>query len=222
MRVFAKLFLMAAVLTASLALCAQEHQPYSGPGQQRPADPNLLARLAFDSGGLQSPGSQHICLAVDRDGSYRMMRINAGLRMVGTLNLDPAKPDQDTARKLLNPTERLEGTMSQKQLLQFKTLLGSPDLRPLSGNHFALIRQSAETFTAEIPVVDKQASDGTLHVHLLNADGQSPFPEPARKIVDWLNRFEPTNANRSANLEFRNVCPTGGLQFVQPVASSAP
>jgi hypothetical protein len=43
-----------------------------------------------------------------------------------------------------------------------------------------------------------------------------------RKIVDWMNGFEPGNAKRSANMEFRDVCPSGGLQFVQPVASSLP
>jgi hypothetical protein len=223
MCLLAKFVLITAVVTGSLALCGQEPQRYSGPEHQRLSEPNWLAQLAFDSGGLQSPGSQHICLAVDQDGSYRMLRRNAGLQMIGTPNLDPAKPsDQDTLRKLLDPIERFQGTLSQEELLQLKTLLRSSDLRPLLGNHFALIRQSAETFTAEIPISDKQVSDGTLHVHLLNADGQSPFPPPVRKIVDWLNRFEPTNAKRSANLEFRDVCPSGGLQLVQPVALNAP
>ena len=216
MRLYTKCFLMTAVLTIPLILSGQEHQ--------RVSDPNLLARLAFDSGGLQSPGSQHTCLAVDRDGNYRMMRINAGVRMVRTPNLDPAGPTNtnEVIRTPPDPTERLQGTLSAEQLVQLQTLLGSSDLQPLSGNHFALIRQSAQTFSAEIPVAGKQVSDDGLHLHLLNADGQSPFPAPVRKIVDWLSRFEPKNAKPAADLEFRDVCPGGGLQLVQPVASSAP
>jgi hypothetical protein len=219
MRLYAKCFLMAAVLITSLALCAQE--------QQHSTAPTLLVRLAFDPGGWLSPGSQHICLAVDRDGSYRMMRINTGLRMIQTLNLESTQPivvieDNATTRRLLDPIERLEGTMPPEQLQQLKTLVGASDLKPLSGNHFALIRQSAETFTAEIPALDKQANDRTLLVHLLDADGESPFPEPARKIVDWLNHFEPKNAKTAADLEFGDVCPGGGLQLVQPAALSMP
>jgi hypothetical protein len=198
MRLYAKCFLMTAVLVAPLMLYGQEHFHFS--------DPNLLARFSFNSGAPGLLGGGHICIAVNRDGSYRMMRTNEPLRMVRTPNLDS--------------TEHLEGTLSQEQLLQFETLVQSSDLRPLSGLHVALIRQSAETFTAEIPVLGKQASDGTLHVHLINADGENPFPAPVRKIVGWLNRFEPTDAKRSADLEFREVCPSGGLQLVQPVASN--
>lgn len=214
MRLFAKCFFMAAVLITTLALCGQEQQRFSAP--------NLLARLSFDSGGLLSPGSQHMCLAVDRDGGYRMMRMNVGLRMIGILDSEPTEPtvimeDNGKTRRPLDPTERLEGTLSPEQLQQLKALVGSSDLKPLAGNHVALIRQSAETFTAEIPALDKQVSDGSLRVHLLNADGQSPFPAPVRKIVDWLNRFEPTNAKRSADLESREVCPGGGFQLIQPV-----
>lgn len=218
MRLYAKCFLMTAVLAVPLMLCAQQDFRFS--------DPNLLARLSFDSGGSGFLGNGRICLAVDRDGSFRMMRTNAGLRMIRTL--DPAEITKEdsrtiqTIRTLLDPTQRMEGTMPQEQLLQFEKLVGSSDLRPLAGNHFALIRQSAETFTAEIPVLDKQVSYGTLHVHILNADGQNPFPSPVRKLVDWLNRFEPLNAVRSADLEFRDVCPSGGLQFVQPLALNVP
>jgi hypothetical protein len=221
MRLYARFFLMAALLAASLALCGQDQQHSSGP--------NLLARLEFDSGGLLSPGSEHVCLAVDRDGSYRMMRINTGLRMIQTLNLEPDQPivviedngTNGTTRRLLDPIERFTGMLPPEQFLQLKTLVGSSDLRPLAGNHVALIRQSAETFTAEIPALDKQVRDGTLHVHLLNADGQSPFPAAARKIVDWLNGFAPKDVKPAADLEFRDACPGGGLQLVQPVAATA-
>jgi hypothetical protein len=200
MRLYAKCFLMTAVLVAPLMLYGQEHFHFS--------DPNLLARFSFNSGAPGLLGGGHICIAVDSDGSFRMMRTNEPLRMVRRPNIDS--------------TERLEGTLSQEQLLQFETLVGSSDLRPLAGIHVALIRESAETFTAEIPVLGKQASDDTLHVHLINADGQNPFPVLVRKIVDWLNQFEPASARRSADLEFQDVCPSIGLQFVQPIASNIP
>jgi hypothetical protein len=219
MRLYAKCFLMTAVLVAPLMLYGQEHFHFS--------DPNLLARFSFNSGALGLMGGGHTCIAVDRDGSFRMMRTSEPLRMVGAMSLEPAPPiviidENGTVRRLPDSTERLEGTLSQEQLLQFETLVQSSDLRPLSGIHAALIRQSAETFTAEIPVLGKQTSDDTLHVHLINADGQNPFPVPVRKIVDWLNQFEPANAEHAANLEFQDVCPSIGLQFVQPVASNIP
>lgn len=217
MRLYAKCFFITAVLSLPVMMYGQEHFHFS--------DANLLARLSFSSGVAQSPGSQHSCLAVDRDGSFRMMRTNEPLRMVGTMTQEPAPPvviiqENGTVRRLPDSTERLEGTLSPEQLLQLKTLVGSSDLQPLAGNHVALIRQSAETFTAEILISDKQVSDRTLRVHLLNADGQGPFPAPVRKLVDWLNGFQPTNAKRSANLEFQDVCPSGGFQLIQPSASS--
>jgi len=207
MHLFAKSCLITAVLTASLSLCGQEQQRFSGP--------NLLARLSFDnSSALQSQRTRHICIAVDRDGSYRMMRGMESLRWIPRLT-------PDWIERL--ETQRLEGTMSQEQLLQFKALLESADFRSLSGNHGGLIRQSAEIFAAEIPVLGKQVSDGTLHVQWLNGDGESPFPPPVNKIVDWLNRFEPVNAKPLVNLEFQDVCPSVGLQLLQPtVASNMP
>jgi hypothetical protein len=221
MGLYAKFFCTAAVLTISLALFGQEQQHF--------ADPALLARLSFNS-GVPFQGSQ-ICLAVNQDGSYRMIRINTGLRMIQTLNLDPAQRiviiedngTNGTTRRLLDPTERFEGMVPPEQLQELQTLVRSSDLRPLAGNHVALIRHSAETFTAEIPIVDKQGRDGTLHLHVLNADGRSPFAAPVRKLVDWLDRFEPTNARRSADLEFQDVCPSVGFQWLQPsVATNAP
>jgi hypothetical protein len=219
MRLYAKWFLMTTVLVAPLMLYGQEHFHLS--------DPNLLARFSFNSGAPGLMGGGHTCIAVDRDGSFRMMRTNENLRMIGTLNLEATSPivileENGRIRRLPDSTERLEGTLSREQLLQFETLVRSSDLRPLVGNHFALVRQSAETFTAEIPISDKQASDGTLHVHLINADGQNPFPVPVRKIVDWLNQFEPANAKHATDLEFQDVCPSIGLQFIQPIASNIP
>jgi hypothetical protein len=201
MRLSVKACWMTAVLTASLALYGQEHFHFS--------DPNLLAKLSFDSSGAVSmEGLQHVCIAVSRDGTYRLMRSPI-----------PGMLSSDSARL----TQRVQGTMSGEQLQRLKTLLDSSDLRSLSGNHSGIIRQSAETFAAEIPIADKRVSDGTLHVRWLNADGKNPFPLPLNKIVDWLNDFEPVNAKPLADLEFQDVCPSVGLQRLQPsVASNVP
>ncbi len=194
MRLPTKACVMTAVLTASLTQYGQEPQRFS--------DPNLLAKLSFDSSGVVlSRGIQHICMAVSRDGTFRMMR-----------RPDPARL-----------TERIQGAMSGEQLEQLKALLDSSDLRSFSGNHSGIIRQSAETFAVEIPIPDKQVSDGALHIQWVNGDGKSPFPPPVNKIFDWLNHFEPVNAKPLANLEFQDVCPSVGLQRLQPsVASNAP
>jgi hypothetical protein len=208
MRLYAKCFLMAALLTASLALCGQEHQ--------RSSAPNLLARLSFDnSGALQSQESRYICLAVDRDGSYRMMRASGSFRMIPS-----QEPDWIHH---LDGTQRLKGTMSQEQFQQFQTLLGSSDLRSLSGNHGGIVRQSAQIFTAEIPSLGAEVSDSTLRIQWLNGDGANPFPAPVRKMIDWMNHFEPKNAKPAADLEFQNVCPSVGFQLLQPsIASNVP
>ncbi len=193
MHFYTKMCLLAAVLATSLSLYGQEHYHFS--------DPDLLARLSFDNNALQTHGTQHICIEVSKDGSYRMVRRLA----------DPS------------PMQRLEGTLSQQQVQKLEKLVGASDLKSLSRNHPGVIRQSAETFAAEIPVLDKQVSDGTLHLQWLNADGQNPFPAPVSRIVDWLNHFEPENAKPVASLEFQDVCPSMGLQLLQPsMAANAP
>jgi hypothetical protein len=68
MQPYAKSFLTAAVLLVPVGLWAQEvyHSP----------DPDLLARLSYDSSAVvQGEGVRHICVAVSRDGDYRIVRI---------------------------------------------------------------------------------------------------------------------------------------------------
>jgi hypothetical protein len=194
MHLFSKLCLIAALLAVSLKLYCQERYHSS--------DPDLLARLSLDnSGALQTGGTLHICITVLKDGSYQMVR-----------RLAPP-----------GPMQRLEGTLSHEQLQQLQKLVGSSDLRSVSGNHGGLIRQSAESFAAEIPFLGNQAGDDTLHLQWLNADGNSPFPPPVSKVAGWLSSFEPGNAKPSADLEFQDVCPSVGLHFLQPsVASNLP
>lgn len=201
MRFNVMLLLMTSVLTTSVLLSGQERQHFS--------DPHLLAKLSFDnSGAVMIHGIQHICIAVFQDGAYRMVR----RPVPGMFGSDPAQL-----------TERTQGAMSEDQLQQLKALLDSPDLQSLEGNHGGIIRQSAETFAAEIPTHNKQVSERSFRIQWLNGDGQSPFPPPVSKILGWLNHFEPVNPKPLADLEFQDVCPSVGLQRVQPtIASNVP
>ena len=88
-----------------------------------------------------------------------------------------------------------------------------------------MIRQEAETFAAEIAVDGRWHDDGHGRKWLepanwrrqwLNADGETPFPSPVAKVVDWLKRFEPKNPTRFEKIEFPDVCPSGELRFLQP------
>ncbi len=178
--------LLIAVLLVSGGLCAQE--AYRSP------DPDLLARLSFDGPATaQGEGSRHVCVAVSRDGDYRIVQsLNGG------------------------HTQRLHGKMPQQQFQQLKTLLGSTDFRVLSGNHGGLIRQESETFGAEVIIPGRRGEDRTQQLHWLNADGESPFPAAVTKVVNWLRRFEPTNGKEFEYAEYPDVCPSGGLRFLQP------
>ncbi len=193
MRLCAKSSVMAIVLMACVSLYGQEAKPAHSP--------DLLARLSYDnSAALQTEGVRHVCIAVFRDGDYRIVR---------TLESEPA--------------QRLQGTMSAEQLQQLRTLLESSDFRSLSGSQSGVIRESAETFAAEIPKTGKQPFAGTFLVQWLNADGENPFPTPVTKVVDWLNRFEPGHAKPFSRSEFQDVCPSAGMRLLQPsVAANVP
>jgi len=121
--------------------------------------------------------------------------------------------------------QRLQGKMPKEQFEQLKTLLGSAEFRALSGNHGGLIRQDAESFAAEIPSTPRKHADGfdvrsadlpAQRVQWLNGDGESPFPEPMAKVVDWLKHFEPTDGKAFVYAEYPDVCPSGGLRLLQP------
>jgi len=181
MRPYAKSLLTTAVLLTSVALCAQE--------ANRTDAPDLLARLSYDNSAIvRGEDVRQVCIAVSRDGDYRIMRSLTTGEM-----------------------QRLEGKVPQEQLQQLKTLLKSPEFKVLSANHGGLIRQDSESFAAEIP-----RKDGAQRLQWLNADGESPFPAPAAKVVDWLKHFEPTNGKAFEYAEYPDVCPSGGLRLIQP------
>jgi hypothetical protein len=67
MNLFSKTLLTAAILLVASSSIAQE--PYRSP------DPELLARLSYDISGAVVHGNVgHVCVAVSRDGDYRIVR----------------------------------------------------------------------------------------------------------------------------------------------------
>ena len=193
-----KTSLIAALLLVASVSIAQEATPS--------ADAALMARLSYNNSWFAQPGSvMHVCFAVSKDGDYRIVRsLNDG------------------------HTQRLHGNLPKEEFRLLSNLLHAAEFRNLSGNGGSLIRHEAETFAAEIAVRGRWHDDGhgtkwlepeSWRLQWLNADGETPFPSPVAKVVDWLKRFEPRNARRFENAEFSDVCPSSGLRLVQPSIS---
>jgi hypothetical protein len=189
MRPCSKLFL-AAVLLISVGLWAQDVRHFR--------DSNLLARLSYDDTPslARADGLRQVCVAVSRDGDYRILR-----------SLNNGEP------------QRLQGKMPQKEFQQLKKLLASPEFRRLSGNHGGLIRRESESFAAEIPM---PGEDRAQRLQWLDADGESPFPDSVTKVVIWLKQFEPTDGKLFEYAEYPDVCPSGGVRLLQPSVAANP
>jgi hypothetical protein len=198
MHFHAKTFLTASFLVISLGMFAQESHHSS--------DSDLLARLSYtNSTVVQSGGVRQVCVAVTRDGDYRIVRSTDDGQML-----------------------RLRGKMPPEQLQQLTKLLGGADFRAQSGFHGGLIRQDAESFSAEIPGPTPAHADGTPRLPMernawrlqwLNADGENPFPGSVAKVVDWMEHFQPTGGKAFLYAEFPDVCPSGGLRLLQPAVA---
>lgn len=193
MQPYLKSFLATAVLLVSVSLWAQQVYVYH--------DNDLLARLSYDQQTVTQFKGVHVCIAVSRDGYYRIER----------------------------DLQRLQGKMPKEQLQQLKTLLESAEFLVLSGEHSGLIRRESERFMAEIPISGGQPVPGidgrslvprAHSVQWLNADGERPFPGPVSKVVNWLEHFEPTNGKIFEYAEFPDVCPIVGLRLLQPSEAS--
>lgn len=182
MKRYVKVFLLAAILLVSTGLLAQEvyHSNH----------PDLMARLSYERSAIvHGEDVRQICVAVSRDGDYRVVRsLNTG------------------------EMQRLQGKMTKEQLQELKKLLGSAEFRALPEDHVGLILQDAESFGAEIP----RGEDGAQRVQWLNADGERPFPGSMAKVVDWLKHFDPTDGKSFVYAEYPDVCPASGLRLLQP------
>ncbi len=181
MHPYAKSFLTTAVLMMSVGLWAQE--------AYHADDTDLLARLSYDHSAIvHGEDVRQVCIAVSRDGEYRITRSLTTGEM-----------------------QRMKGKLPQEQLQQLRTLLKSAEFKALPARHGGLIRQDSESFAAEIPRKDR-----AQRLQWLNADGESPFPAPVAKVVDWLKHFEPQDAKAFDYAEYPDVCPSGGLRLIQP------
>jgi len=190
-----KTLLTAAILLVASSSIAQE--------RYRSPDPDLMARLSYDNSGVVRQGNlRHICVAVSRDGDYRIVRW-----------------------MVLEPIERLHGKMPKEEFRQLSKLLEAADFRNLSGDHGGLILQESESFAAEIPLGDRGREVGAgewpereaaWRLQWLDADGESPFPASVSKLVDWLQGFQPKDAKSFEYAEYPDVCPAGGLRLLQP------
>lgn len=168
-------------------------------------DADLLARLGYTSSTVvELGGVRHVCVAVTRDGEYRIVR---------------SADDGEAVR--------LRGKMPQKQFKQLSKLLEESEFRALSGYHGGLIRQDAESFSAEIPGPLRERADATRkwmgrdawRLQWLNADGENPFPASVAKVVEWLQHFQPTGGKAFLYAEFPDVCPASGFRLVQPAVA---
>lgn len=199
MHAYPKVLLATALLIVASISIAQE--PYHSP------DPDVMARLSYDTSGVVQRGNvRNVCIAVSRDGEYRIVRLTA-----------------------VGQTERLHGKMPKEELNQLSKLLGATEFRSLSGYHGGLVRQDAETFGVEIPLDNGSHFDGARQspapawrLQWMNGDGGNPFPASVSKLVDWIKRFQPKDGNTFEYTDYPDVCPTVGLRFLQPsVAESS-
>lgn len=184
-----KMLLTTALVVAASVSVAQER--YHSP------DPDVMARLSYDNSGVVQQGDvRHVCIAVSRDGEYRIVR---SLPLV--------------------PTERLHGKMPKEELSQLSTLLGATEFRSLSGYHGGLVRQEAETFGAEIPLRNSSHLDTARQAWRLqwvNGDAGNPFPASVSRLVDWIKRFQPDDGKTFEYTDYPDVCPTVGVRLLQP------
>jgi len=184
----------ALLVTASISIGQERSRPYA-------PDSDVLARLSYDVSGVVLPGNvRHACIAVSRDGEYRIERWTA-----------------------LEPIERLHGKMPKEEFNRLSELLGATELRSLSGYHGGVVRQEAETFGAEVPVGDRSHLDGApqqpdpaWRLQWMNGDGRNPFPASVSRLVNWIKRFQPKDGNTFEYTDYPEVCPTAGLRLLHP------
>lgn len=178
---YAKPFLTVAMALLSAGLWAQESHHFR--------DPDVLARFSYESSpAVQGEGVRHLCVAISREGEYRVTR----------------KVDAE-------PMQWLHGRMSQPQFTKLRMLLSNSDFRDVAGSHGWIMRQAGESFAAEI-----LRSAGTQRFQWLSVDDENPFPASVAKLVSWLKHFDPAGAVPFSYAEYPDVCPSGGVRLLEP------
>jgi len=191
---YPKMLLPTAILVVAGSI-SMAQEPYHSP------DPDVMARLSYGNSGVFQQGSVHrVCIAVSRDGEYRIVRWT----------------DEERS-------ERRHGKMTKEELSQLSKLLEAKEFRGLTGYHGGLVRQEAETFGAEIPVRDpsrldtaRQSPEAAWRLQWLNGDGGNPFPVSVSSVVDWMKRFQPKDGKPFDYADYPDVCPGGGLRLLRP------
>jgi hypothetical protein len=186
MRLCAKSFLTLAALLFSMSLRAQSDERKPNEEDNGAA---LLMRLGYSSPWMDGEGFRQICVAVSRDGSYGLLRL---------------EKEQETVSYGKIPTEQFQ---------QLKKLLEDSDLRVISGSHGGRgsILQQSESLGVEI-----YREGRTQRFEWLNQD-ENPFPHSVSEVVKWLEDFEPKNRKPLTYPEGSPVCPTVKSLSYQPV-----
>jgi hypothetical protein len=181
MRRYSHCLLICVVFLIPLGSSAQE--------RWRPVEPNLLARLSYDTPVSSEETARQLCVAVNRDGGYRIVRVLP-----------------------TGATERRRGIMPKDELQRLAAVLDSPEFLGLS-SHGGLIRQQGESFGAEILTPDSEKGH---RLYWVITDEEKPFPSPIAKVVTWLKHFDPAGGTEFESADFPDVCPSGGLRLLQP------
>ena len=155
----------------------------------------LLGRISYDNSYVADeknvPHAARICLEVYQDGVYRMARVGGNGR-----------------------DANVGGVLDKKQLNEISRLFRKIDFQ--NNQLGGLVRRGSETFVAEITRADK-----VERFIWIDADHQKPFPESAKRIVDWLREFkaEGTKPLPSPDLSTMQICPRMSQGPLTPVAS---
>jgi len=112
--------------------------------------------------------------------------------------------------------QTLQGTLSEDEARRLSLMLTK--LRGET-NRGGVIRQGSESFSAEIVQGGK-----TRRFAWVDPDHARPFPEPAARLVDWLQNLRVQNASprTSGELSDEPICPPASIKPVQPSIASLP
>ncbi|MGA2602097.1 MAG: hypothetical protein ABSH09_34460 [Bryobacteraceae bacterium] len=164
----------------------------------RSDQPSVMAKISYDSGIASQQNVRQICMAVAKDGEYRMVRLLKD-----------------------GNTEQMQGMIPKEEFRRLAKLLSAPDFRNRPNDHAGLIGEEAQSFAVEIPLGDRWHKDGALEPEAwrsqwLNANGEQPFPASVSKVVDWLQDFQPKDGKTFEYTEFSDVCPAQGFRLLKP------